>query len=213
MAAFTNSRSTGNTNTSQAASSPTCSAEEQVSPPEPAAASSYLLTGTEIVSCAGIRKDGERCRARATATNGFCSFHRSDLDETVRAGRIAGGRARSFELTGMESVQASVATLGLDSRGGIQGVLDATLRQLFLGRISPDYVGAVVRLVNAALRNLEHTDPETEDHSLDQYSPSIANLAEMTASLEEQQARAHAAAAARADEFLRSVEAVLLAEK
>jgi hypothetical protein len=172
-----------------------------------------LVTGTQIPTCAGIRKDGERCRARATAANGFCSFHRSDLDETVRAGRIAGGRARANDVTGLETVQASVTTLGLNSRGGIQGVLDATLRQLFLGKITPDYVAAVVRLVNAALRNLDHTDPETEDHSLGQYSPSLLNVADMTARIEDEQARARALSAARRDEFLRSVEAALLAGK
>lgn len=157
---------------------------QQATPSESEAPCSSLLTGNSAPTCAGIRNSGQRCRGRRSAGHAFCSFHRLDLQGTIRDGRVEGGRRRHYEFSELEEHNASQVALRLDSRGGVQGAIDSVLRQLFLGRVSPAYVSATARLFNVALRNLDHTDRESEDHSLGEYIPSIANLARLREQLE-----------------------------
>jgi hypothetical protein len=156
-----------------------------------------LLTGKSKRLCSGIRANGERCRARASAAHDFCSFHRSDLQETFHAGRVRGGQQRRYELTSLEENAASLLSLGLDSRGGIQAGLDNLLRQVFLGKVAPKYIAALTRIYATALRNIERTDRDTGDHTFETYAAVLASHQELNAAADSA-ARAREAAAARA---------------
>ena len=147
---------------------------EQAQPAESDLPCSPLLTSTSPRLCAGIRANGERCRARASATHDFCSFHRGDLQEAFHAGRVRGGLQRRFELTALDEQAASRLSLGLDSRGGIQAGLDNLLRLVFAGKVSPKYIAAVTRIYATALRNIEHTGAGTEDHTFAAYPAALA---------------------------------------
>ena len=143
---------------------------KQAHPTESGAPSSSLLTSTSVRACAGIRPNGNRCRARASAGHDFCTFHRADLQEALRAGRVLGGRQRRYvPLNDLEQKFAVHLSLGLDSRGGIQAGLDNLLRLAFIGRVSPRYISALTRIYATALRNLEKTDRDTEDHTFGAY--------------------------------------------
>lgn len=172
---------------------------------------SSLLTGTAERLCAGIRVNGERCRARASGGYEFCSFHRADLQETVQNGRVQGGRHRQYELNALDAENAAAISVRLDSRGGVQGVIDYVLGEFLAGKLHPRGVHAAASLLNAALRNLDHTERTVEDHTLGQYLPSIANLAALrTKHAEERDEAARQNALdyqARVDEMLRNIEA------
>lgn len=147
---------------------------EQAQPAESATPCSPLLTSASPRLCAGIRANGERCRARASSGHDFCSFHRVDLREAFHAGRVRGGLQRRFELTGLDEQAASRLSLGLDSRGGIQAGLDTLLRLVFAGKVSPKYIAAVTRIYATALRNIEHTGTGAEDHTFAAYDAALA---------------------------------------
>jgi hypothetical protein len=143
-----------------------------------------LLTGTSERLCAGIRANGERCRARASAGHDFCSFHRSDLQETFHAGRVRGGLQRRYEVTALEEQEASRLSLRLDSRGGIQAGLDNLLRLIFIGKVSPKYIAAVARIYATALRNIERTNTDAEDHTFAAYRAGLAANQRLQAEVE-----------------------------
>ncbi len=147
---------------------------EQAPPAESESPCSPLLTSTSQRLCAGIRANGERCRARASTGHDFCSFHRADLQRAFHAGRVRGGLQRRYELNALEEQGALQLSLGLDSRGGIQAGLDNLLRMIFSERVSPRYIAAMARIYAIALRNIEKTDTNAEDHTLSAYAAVLA---------------------------------------
>jgi hypothetical protein len=157
-----------------------------------------LLTSTSQRLCAGIRANGERCRARASSGHDFCSFHRADLRGAFHAGRVRGGLQRPYELSALEDQAALRLSVGLDSRGGIQAGLDNLLRMIFSDRISPKHIPAVARIYALALRNIERTDTTAEDHTFSAYAAALAAnqmlQAEVEAAAREQEAAARRAA-------------------
>jgi hypothetical protein len=158
-----------------------------------------LLTSRIQRTCAGIRANGERCRARASAGYEFCSFHRGDLAEALHAGRIRGGLQRRYDVTTREADEAARLSLGLDSRGGIQAGLDNLLRLVLSGKVSPKYIAAVARIYATALRNIERADTTAEDHTFSAYVAALAANQKLQAEVDAA-ARAEAAAARRAAE-------------
>jgi hypothetical protein len=159
-----------------------------------------LLTGTSRGLCAGIRANGERCRARASTGHDFCSFHRSDLQGAFHAGRVRGGLQRRIGLADLDEEAAARLSLGLDSRGGIQAGLENLLRLAFLGKISPRYIAAVTRIYATALRNIERTAADSEDHTFGAYSAGLVANHRLHAEVEAAElAAAEAAASARQD--------------
>ncbi len=175
----------------------TSASKQQAASSESDDPSSSLLTSTNARFCSGIRKDGERCRVRASTGYDFCAFHRPDTREAFIAGRAEGGRAGRYRVRPLEEQIGEHLALRLDSRGGIQGSIDNVLRMLVFGGISPAYANAATRLIAAVLRNLDHTNREAEDHSLDQYLSSISNHVRIQTSMHESESRVAEAAQQR----------------
>ncbi len=182
---------------------------EQAQPAESETPCSSLLTSKTERLCAGIRANGERCRARASALHDFCSFHRGDLQETLRAGRVRGGQQRRYEITALEEQAASLLSLGLDSRGGIQAGLDNLLRQVFLGKVAPKYIAAVTRIYATALRNIERTEAGAEDHTFNAYTAGLAANHRLRAEVEAANQAREAAELRRRNEHQEAVRRLL----
>jgi hypothetical protein len=133
-----------------------------------------LLTSTSARLCAGIRADGQRCRARATAGHDFCSFHRGDLQDTFQEGRVRGGSRRRYLVTSGEEEVAVRLCLGLDSRGGIQAGLETLLRLAFFDQIDPRCIPALTRIYATALRNIDQSERNTGAEPLADYTAGLA---------------------------------------
>lgn len=102
---------------------------------------SHQLAG----QCKALRKDGDRCRARAVAGGELCTFH-SVPDEERRLRSVRGGQARSNRARAAKALEEA----GQDF-ASLRNLLFAALRDVRSGSLEPSRASAMSGLARAIL--------------------------------------------------------------
>lgn len=109
--------------------------------------------------CRGKNKQGQPCRAAATA-GGLCFFH-SNPNKAAELGRVGGQKNRRVP-SNIDAIPAPKTAIA------VRDVVAHLISEIYAGRLHPRFAG-LGSLLNLQLRAIEQTDQEQRIAALEQW--------------------------------------------